>query len=362
MSDSQQPRQYRFCAACGAEHAIGVRFCGHCGAALCTKCGATARRNATFCHRCGQPIAPHAVPPPLPQGEGVPPRGPLPESQLPFPPNAAPWLIEFVDRQEILGAFQRLRTGALNSKRVILLQGAKGVGKSFLLRRLREQCRQDRISHALLDLADLRGVEDIKIMRDVRDGIDAGEFGSFTDLLNYYTIEGYTMKLQVEVINRDNRPGGGVTIGDQAQVGGVIAGRDAIVIKDNNLTAPRRDIEIDKRQMQDALTLHFVKAVKAVCQQRQIVCLFDNVDSLGESTSYWFWRDLVGPLVEQGNFLAVLTMATGATSQAIDRWTQSAIESAALSNLSEPHVIEYLERRGVPEGERRAVADRKSVV
>jgi hypothetical protein len=274
-----------------------------------------------------------------------------------FPPDAAPWLIEFVDRQEILGAFQRLRTGALDSKHVILLQGAKGVGKSFLLRRLQEQCRQDRISHALLDLADLRGVEDIKIMRDVRDGIGVGEFGSFTDLLNYYTIEGYTMKLQVEVINRDNRPGGGVTIGDQAQASGVIAGRDAIVIKDNNLLAPRRDIEIDKRQMQDALTSRFLEAVKAVCQQRQIVCLFDNVHSLGDSTSYWFWRDLVGPLVEQDNFLAVLTIATGTIPPAIDRWMQRTIENAALSNLSEAHVTDYLVRRGVPEGDRRAVAN-----
>jgi len=281
----------------------------------------------------------------------------LPVSPPLFPANAAPWLVEFVDRQEILGAFQRLRTGALDSKRIILLQGAKGIGKSFLLRRLQAQCRQDQVSHALLDLADLRGVEDIKIMRDVRDGIDAGEFSLFTDALNYYTKEGYSMKLQVEMINRDNRPAGGVAIGGQAQVGGTIAGGDVIVISDNNLLAPRRDIEIDKRQMQDVLTRRFVEGVKAVCQQRQIVCLFDNVDFLGESISYWFWRDLIGPLVDQGNFLAVLTTAAGASSPAIDRWMQSAMESAALSRLSELHVVEYLGRRGVPEGDRRAVAN-----
>jgi hypothetical protein len=243
----------------------------------------------------------------------------------------------------------------LDSKRIILLQGAKGVGKSFLMRRLQSQCRQEQVSHAFLDLADLRGVDDSKIMRDVRDGIEAGEFNSFTDLLNYYTTEGYSMNVQVDVVNRDNRLGGDINIGGQASIDGLITTGPVIVISDNKLLAPRRDLEVDKRRMQDALTRHFVEAVRAACQQRQVVCLFDNIDALEESASYWFWRDFIAPLVDQANFLAVLTAETRATFPAIDRWVQNAIESAALSTLSEAHVVEYLERRKVPESDRRAV-------
>lgn len=352
MSSMPQPRRFRYCAACGAERAVGAHYCGQCGAVHCPACGATVRTGARFCPHCGQPVNSLNTPPsPPPQPKNVP-AGPLPVSQPLYPPGASPWLLEFVDRLEMMLTFEYLLAGTLGARHVVLLQGTKGIGKSFLLRRLQAECQQKQVPNAWLDLADPRRVDYIKIMRDVRDGLGEQEFQPFTDLLNFFTTQGYTLKLQVEVLNRDDRSTGGVTIQDQAQVGGIVAGRDAIVISDNNLSDPRRDIEIDPRRMQDALTSRFIEVLKSLCSKQRVVCLFDDVDHLEETTAYWFWRDFLGPLEAQTQFLAILTAATPPP---VDRWVQAAIESTALSNLPEPHVVEYLQRRGVPEADRKGV-------
>ncbi len=350
MSDPRQPQQFRFCTACGAEHAIGARYCGRCGSAFCPACGATVRRGIGLCPRCGKAVSSQAAPPSPPTGPRPSPRGPLPVSQPLFPAGASPWLVEFVDRQEILLAFQRLLAGTPDARRIILLHGASGIGKSSLLRRMQFQCRQERIPHALLELADARAVEDIKIMRDVRDSLGEEKFTPFTDLLNHYTKEGYALKLQVEVLKRDDQPAGGVVV--QGQVEGVVAGRDVIEIRDNYLSAPRRDIEIDPRSMQDALTDRFMETLISLCSRQRVVCLFDDIDRLDQPTAYWFWHDFLEPLVNQTNFLAVLTATTAPP---IERWVYTAIDSAALSNLPERHVAEYLERRGVPQTHREGV-------
>ena len=235
----------------------------------------------------------------------------------------------------------------------MLLRGATGSGKSFLLDHLQMQCKKLGVAHVRIRLADPLGVDGIKIMRDVRDGLGEVEFRLFTNLLNYYTTDGYTLKLQVEVINQDARSGGGVTVQDQAVVDGVVAGRDAIVISDNKLSAPRRDIEFDKRRMQDDLTRHFLENLIGLCRQRQIVCLFDDVDRLDVTAAYWLWQDLLPPMIEQRNFLAVLTSTTAPS---VERAIYAAMVDVALGNLPEAYVVEYLERRGVPTDDRRVVA------
>lgn len=367
MSEASPSQQFRFCTTCGEEHAIGARFCGRCGAALCIHCGATARPGARFCLRCGKPLSAPAPSPPIMPSRPLPapppaitpsrplpsPEGPLPEPRPQYPAGASPWQVEFVDRQEILAAFDRLVSDRLDYRRIMLLQGTKGIGKSFLLRRLESQCRQVGVAHVRIELADPRGMDDIKIMRDVRDGLGAEGFKPFTDLLNYYTTDGYALKLQVEVVNRGPSAGGGVTIQDHGAVDGVVAGRDAIVIRDNYLSAPRRDFEVDRRSMQDALTRRFLEGLLAVSSTRKIVCLFDDVDTLEPTTAYWLWRDFLGQLIGQANFLAVLTAVTRPE---LDRGITAIMESPALGGLSESHVIEYLERRGVPAEDRRVAA------
>lgn len=50
------PASGPICPACGAENAIGARFCDACGAALaraCPSCGAENDADATFCNQCG---------------------------------------------------------------------------------------------------------------------------------------------------------------------------------------------------------------------------------------------------------------------------------------------------------------------
>lgn len=316
-------------------------------------CGATARQSARFCLRCGKPLAVLPTPPTEVPGKSLGAiRGPLPQSRPLHIAETSPWLIEFVDRQEVLSAFHGLVSGVLNSKRIMLLRGSKGMGKSFLLRRLQSQCQELGVRHVRIEMADPRGVDDIKIMRDVRDGLGAEDFKPFTDLLNYYTTEGYSLKLKVEVIGRGGPQGSVVSVQDNASVAGVVAGRDAIVIRDNNLSAPRRDIEVDRRRMQDALTRRFLEGLIAVCSRQQAVCLFDDVDQLEETTAFWLWRDFLGQMLPQTSFLTVLTAVSYPL---VDRWVSSLIEETAVSSLPEVYVAEYLQRRGVPKEDRKGV-------
>jgi adenylate cyclase len=60
------------CAACGAEHPAGRKFCTGCGAALvvaCSACGAPAGPGERFCGECGKPLAGGPAPDAL-QGGG----------------------------------------------------------------------------------------------------------------------------------------------------------------------------------------------------------------------------------------------------------------------------------------------------
>ena len=354
MANVSNAPQFRFCAICGQKHGVGDRFCATCGSLLCMFCGATARQAAKFCLRCGKPLALRPTPPPEMPGESQRAfRGPLPQSRPLDVVKASPWLIEFVDRQEVVAAFNGLVSGMLDTKRIMLLRGSKGMGKSFLLRRLQVQCQQSGVPHVRIEMADPRGVDDIKIMRDVRDGLGADDFKPFTDLLNYYTTEGYTLKLQVEVIDHSGRQNSSVTIQDQASVAGVVAGRDAIVIRDNYLSAPRRDIEVDRRRMQDALTRRFLEGLISVSSRQLAVCLFDDIDQLEPTTAFWLWRDFLGQMLNQSGFVAVLAAVSPPP---VDRWVSSVIEEAPIGRMPEAYVTEYLERRGVPQDDRKGVA------
>lgn len=254
-------------------------------------------------------------------------------------------LSEFVDRRAEMSQFGEMLDG--KGKRVFVIWGEEGLGKSSLLERMRHETSLRQLPKAEVTWTKTRNYDYLGIMRKVRDDLGAAAFNAFTDLVNYYTVNHYTLKVEVQ---------GNITVAQGLQVQNATVGDIAgVIVKDAMFVGARADQLVSETEKMLQLTRRFVDCLAQVTATRPAVLFFDEMELMTASTNSWIWDELIGAL-RDGRLVNVYCVLCGKNEPTIDRDLELHVEARQLSPLELEDILEYLEKRGMDEPSRLPIA------
>jgi hypothetical protein len=200
--------------------------------------------------------------------------------------------------------------------------------------------------------SDTRNHDYLAVMRKLRDDIGPQHFSGFTDLVNFFTVPQYSLKISLD---------GGpqqINVAEGAHIEGSNVGDIAgIVIKDLMLATPRADMAVPEAERMARLTDIFItELADATSPDERLVVLLDATEKMSESTRQWVWGELLGA-ARDGRLPGVSFVFCGREAPSLGRDWRHLLELAELQPLGREHIIAYLEKRGVQEAARPAVAD-----
>jgi hypothetical protein len=251
-------------------------------------------------------------------------------------------LNEFVDRESELGNFKRVLDSP--DLAIYAVWGDGGVGKSLFQAKMAHEVATRDLLKAEIVWSETANHDFLAVMRKLRDDLGVEPFKPFTDLVNFFTVPQYELKITVA---------GNVSIDvargakfEGAQVGD-IAG---ILIKDVMLTDPRPDMQVPRAELMTRLTDSFVTCMGAALAGRPAVIFLDAIEKMSDETDAWLRNQLLeaacGGRLGQAKFVLC-----GRREPHFDRSWNYAAEVNHLCPLTQEHVAAYLEKRGVgPEG------------
>ncbi len=258
-------------------------------------------------------------------------------------------LAEFVNREGEMARFRKMLDDA--GAYVFAVWGPGGVGKSSILAKMTHEVATRGIEKSEVIWTETRNHDFLAIMRKMRDDLGPQHFSRLTDLVNFFTVPQYELKVTLEG-TANISVAEGATIAESAQVGD-IAG---IVVKDVMLTEPRVDMQVSASERRARLTDAFVHGMAGALAARDAVVFFDAAEKMTEETEDWVWEELL-PAACEGRLGQVKFVISGRKEPEVDRQWRGAIEVAELKPLTLEHVLAYLERRGVEESSREVLAD-----
>ena len=251
-------------------------------------------------------------------------------------------LAEFVDRENEMDRFcEMLET---DERPIMFIWGAGGVGKSSLLARMIHQCAQRKMRKAEVVWSETRKHDYLAIMRKIRDDLGVDFFKPFTDLVNFFTVPQYELKIKVEST-------GAIAVAQDAQIEGSTVGDIAgIVVKDLMVVAPRSDMAVPETERMARITDRFIENLATALESGPpLLVFFDAVEKITDDTHKWIWGELLKS-VKDGRLRGVRFVLCGREVPRLDRDMQMIVEEAELQPLALANVIEYLIKRGVEEG------------
>jgi hypothetical protein len=242
-------------------------------------------------------------------------------------------LAEFVDRKAEMQRFCDMLDG--EDKLIMLVSGDSGLGKSSLFARMIHECGQRGRKKAEVVWSDTRPHDYMAVMRKIRDDFGPDLFQPFTDLINYFTVPQYNLKIDVQ---------GSVRVGEGLQVKDSTVGDVAgVVIKDSMFVVPRNDMAVPEAERLVQLTERFLEVFAAALKNEPLVVFFDTVEKMSESTRAWVWGELL-KAVRNGRLTNVRFVLCGISHPPLDRDMEQIID-------------DYLALRGVEEKLRADLAD-----
>lgn len=258
-------------------------------------------------------------------------------------------LAEFVDREGEIKRFRGMLDGG--SPRVFCIRGGGGVGKSSLQAKMVHEVAQRNLRKAEIVWTDSRNHDYLNIMRKVRDDVDVEPFKPLTDLINYFTVAHYELRVELHGTAE-------VSVLSHAQITdttihGDVAG---IVIKDLMLANPRDDMAVPESERMIRLTDTFLKCLTAAAGDETLVLFFDAVEKMTEETERWLWDELLGA-IRDGRLPSVCAVLCGREMPDLDRTWRDIAEIADLQGLTREYIATYLERRGLDPEKSETLAD-----
>ncbi|MGQ0444983.1 MAG: AAA family ATPase [Beijerinckiaceae bacterium] len=258
-------------------------------------------------------------------------------------------LAEFVDREDEMRRFCRLLE--TDSKSVMVVSGDGGVGKSSLLARMIHECAVRQLRKSEVTWTDTRNHDYLAVMRKIRDDTGPESFRAFTDLVNFFTVPQYELKVTVQGQGNIAVAGGARIEGSRV---GDIAG---IMIKDVMLSAPRNDMAVPESERTARLTDAFIAELQAELTARGPLMVFlDATEKMTPDTERWVWGELLGA-ARDGKLPNAKFVLSGRRRLELGRDWIRLVEEAQLKPLDREHILIYLGKRGVAESNRAAVAD-----
>ena len=251
---------------------------------------------------------------------------------------------KFVDRDSEFNSFCNLFVES--EKPVMFLWGGTGVGKSSLVQRMEYECKRKEIPRSVLVWGDMRNYDYISIMRRIRNDLGQESFYEFTDQLNYFTVNGYKRKIEVDVKGTIN-----VATGLQvtnSSVGDIVGIKVEII--DNNSTEPRSDIAVPKQEQMIRLTEKFVKNLAEATKDNVTFIFFDSIERMTEETRNWLCCEFLSVIIN-GDLSNLRLILSGRDTLSFGWDFKRCIKEHELRPLAETDILEYLLRRGVDEND-----------
>ena len=248
----------------------------------------------------------------------------------------------FVDRQKQYKGFLKMISRG-TPKQIMFVEAQVDMGKTWLVQRLRHECRAQQIPVAHFDFSGKRPLDDLAMVRHARDELGAAHFNPMTERINAAT----SVTVQIDA----GPPGSGVDIrlaeggeirDSKIEIGDVAGGH---IIKDNYfyIQADSDEIQANARaRILDA----FFECLATLSRERVVVFLFDAYEGAKEQARAWVEGELVDRLRHEHlpNVIAVLA---GQTTPTIERDAWDHVLAFTDLNLFTPNDVEdYLNQRG----------------
>jgi len=257
-------------------------------------------------------------------------------------------LAEFVDRRSELSAFCNMLES--DEKPILLVWGDEGMGKSSLLARMMHECAQRKTPKAEVVLTETRNRDYLAIMRKIRDDIGVDFFKPFTDLVNFFTEEGYKLKIKVETT-------GSLSVAQGMQITqSTIGDIAAVVIKDSMITIPRSDQAVPESERMARLTDQFIENLGDATKNELLVIFFDDIQKMAEETHNWVCGELLGA-VKTGRLPKIRFVVCCHKRLSLDRHMEAIVEQTELRPLQYEDIVQYLAKRGIEESHRSVLAE-----
>ena len=257
-------------------------------------------------------------------------------------------LAEFVNRDNEMDLFcEVLET---DQKPIMIVWGGGGVGKSSLLARMIHECACRKLRKAEVIWTETRNHDYLAIMRKIRDDVGVDYFKPFTDLVNFFTVPQYELKIKLA-------SAGSIAVAQDAQIeGSTIEDIAGIVVKDSMIVMPRPDIAVPESERMVRLTDRFIENLAIALQSGPpLVIFFDAVEKMTEDTRKWVWFELLKS-VQDNRLYHIRLVLCGRERPLLDRDMQIIVEEAELLPLALENIIDYLVKRGVSESSRNDLA------
>lgn len=252
-------------------------------------------------------------------------------------------LAEFVDRDDELARFCALLDST--EKHIMVVWGESGIGKSSFLLRIVHECASRQLTKAEVVWKESTPHDYLAVMRKIRDDIGPEHFPAFTDLVNYYTQEGYRPQIN---INLSLSAGGAIEVAGQARISGSDIGDIAgVIIKDSMFVLPRQDIQVPVHERRERLTRRFLEELnEAVSRSRRapLIVMLDAVEKMASDTDHWLWEQMLDA-IRQGRLTGVKFVLCGQKPPPDDRDWRLFLEEAGLKPLADKDILRYLEKR-----------------
>jgi GTPase SAR1 family protein len=260
-------------------------------------------------------------------------------------------LAEFVDRTDEVERFCRVLES--DEKHVMIVWGDAGIGKTSLRLRMVHECAQRQLRKAEVECGGARTTGYQGIMRKIRDDVGLQYFDAFSDYVNFLTTPNYQPQISLNVSVQGV---GGIAVAQGAQISGAKVGDIAgLVIKDNMLVLPRTDIAVPEEECMMRLTDRFIEGLSAALEEGTLVVFLDSVEKMSPSGERWLWEELL-LAVREARLTGIKFVLCAKEQPQLDRDWRIFVEEAELQPLALEHIEAYLEKRGVEEAQRNALA------
>ncbi len=245
----------------------------------------------------------------------------------------------FVNREKQTAGFIKMMEGG-TPKRVMIIEAGGGLGKSWAIEYMREECQRRKVPNVEIDFADGVIYDFLAVLRRARDSFGASAFNAFTQIINQVT----QPTLRIETVGssassltfgeNNNLAGANVAVGDVA--GGSI-------IKDNSFVI-NADSAVIRQALQDRLTVTFFECLEQLTTQGPVCFFFDTYDKVTIEAENWLLTQLL-PRLREGQLTNVVVVVAGRSAPKLDNAWDGIIARTGLDLFKVEHATEYLVQR-----------------
>ena len=271
-------------------------------------------------------------------------------------------LQDFVDREEELEIFLQMLS-AERQERVLDICAGGGTGKSYLLRRLRQECGAQDVPCALVEFASIWQPDPIKLMRELAERLGEVHFPTFCQQAERcrgalaHGGDATSLRKQLQTHHRnltgleEQRTQHGIDVPVHI-IQGIKHERAEIAKLEAQLRAAEGWLAGEQEQLLRALSRAFCDNLLALATDRPAVLLLDGYEHTPGETTDWIQEWLLQKcILEQTTRLIVVLAGRPAGARpCFEPWTtwwQVVVRLEQLSPLQYEHVRVYYEICGL---------------